>query len=61
LFCGGPGPTPRSHSDFPTIIRSIRSRLLTLPPETIVHTGHGESTTIGDEAPHLEEWLARGH
>jgi glyoxylase-like metal-dependent hydrolase (beta-lactamase superfamily II) len=61
LFCGGPGATGRSHSDFPTIIRSIRSRLLTLPPETIVHTGHGESTTIGDEAPHLEEWLARGH
>ena len=25
------------------------SQLLTLPPETIVHTGHGESTTIGAE------------
>jgi glyoxylase-like metal-dependent hydrolase (beta-lactamase superfamily II) len=61
LFCGGPGATGRSLSDFPTIIRSIRERLLVLPPETIVHTGHGESTTIGDEAPHLEEWLARGH
>jgi len=61
LFCGGPGATRRSHSDFPTIIRSIRERLLTLPPQTIVHTGHGESTTIGDEAPHLEEWIARGH
>jgi hypothetical protein len=34
--------------------------LLTLPPETIVHTGHGESTTIGREAPDLEEWLRRG-
>ena len=43
-----------------TIIRSIRSQLLTLPPETVVHTGHGDSTTIGDEAPHLEEWLRRG-
>jgi glyoxylase-like metal-dependent hydrolase (beta-lactamase superfamily II) len=61
LFCGGPGATGRSYSDFPTIIDSIRSRLLNLPPETIVHTGHGESTTIGAEAPHLEEWLARGH
>jgi glyoxylase-like metal-dependent hydrolase (beta-lactamase superfamily II) len=60
LFCGGPGATGRSYSDFDTIIRSIRARLLTLAPETIVHTGHGESTTIGDEAPHLEEWLARG-
>jgi glyoxylase-like metal-dependent hydrolase (beta-lactamase superfamily II) len=61
LFCGGPGATGRSHSDFPTIVRSIRERLLTLPPQTIVHTGHGESTTVGDEAPHLEEWIARGH
>jgi glyoxylase-like metal-dependent hydrolase (beta-lactamase superfamily II) len=61
LFCGGPGATGRSFSDFPTIIRSIRERLLRLPPQTVVHTGHGESTTIGDEAPHLEEWLARGH
>jgi glyoxylase-like metal-dependent hydrolase (beta-lactamase superfamily II) len=61
LFCGGPGATGRSHSDFPTIIRSIRERLLHLPPQTIVHTGHGDSTTIGDEAPHLEDWIARGH
>ncbi len=61
LFCGGPGATGRSHSDFPTIIRSIRERLLALPPQTIVHTGHGESTTIGTEAPHLEDWIARGH
>jgi glyoxylase-like metal-dependent hydrolase (beta-lactamase superfamily II) len=61
LFCGGPGATGRSFSDFPTIIRSLRARLLDLPPETIVHTGHGESTTIGAEAPHLEEWLQRGH
>jgi glyoxylase-like metal-dependent hydrolase (beta-lactamase superfamily II) len=61
LFCGGPGATGRSYSDFPTIIESIRSQLLTLPPETVVHTGHGESTTIGAEAPGLEEWLRRGH
>jgi glyoxylase-like metal-dependent hydrolase (beta-lactamase superfamily II) len=45
----------------PTIIRSIRDRLLTLPPTTTVHTGHGPTTTIGAEAPHLEEWIARGH
>ena len=61
LFKGGPGATGRSFSDFPTIIDSIRTKLLTLPPETVVHTGHGESTTIGEEAPHLEEWIARGH
>jgi glyoxylase-like metal-dependent hydrolase (beta-lactamase superfamily II) len=61
LFCGGPGATGRSHSDFPTIIESIRTRLLTLPPETVVHTGHGDTTTIGAEAPALEEWIRRGH
>jgi glyoxylase-like metal-dependent hydrolase (beta-lactamase superfamily II) len=61
LFKGGPGATGRSFSDFPTIIDSIRSRLLPLPPATVVHTGHGDSTTIGAEAPHLEEWIARGH
>ncbi|GIH21999.1 hydrolase [Acrocarpospora phusangensis] len=61
LFQGGPGATGRSHSSFETIIESIEDRLLTLPPETVVHTGHGDSTTIGAEAPHLAEWLARGH
>ena len=61
LFRGGPGATGRSGSDFPTIIESIRSRLLTLPGDTVVHTGHGDTTTIGDEAPHLDEWIARGH
>ena len=61
LFSGGPGATGRSYSDFPTIIKSIREQLLTLPSETRVLTGHGDSTTIGAEAPHLEEWIARGH
>ncbi|WP_026421845.1 MBL fold metallo-hydrolase [Actinokineospora inagensis] len=61
LFAGGPGATGRSFSDFPTIIDSISERLLTLPASTKVHTGHGDSTTIGAEAPHLDEWLARGH
>ena len=52
LFKGGPGATgPKfTYSDEPTILRSIRGFLLTLPGETIVHTGHGESTTI--EAEH---------
>ena len=61
LFQGGPGATGRSFSDFPTIIDSIRRRLLPLPRETIVHTGHGDSTTIGAETPHLDEWVRRGH
>ncbi|WP_277830747.1 MBL fold metallo-hydrolase [Speluncibacter jeojiensis] len=61
LFAGGPGATGRSYSDFPTIIASIRDRLLTLPAETVVLTGHGDSTETGAEAPHLQEWIDRGH
>lgn len=60
LFAGGPGATGRSYSDFPTIITSIRGRLLGLPEGTVVHTGHGETTTVGAEAPHLQEWIDRG-
>ena len=53
LFSGGPGATGRSYSDKPTILDSIRTRLMTLPPETVVHTGHGEDTTIGAEASNV--------
>jgi len=61
LFAGGPGATGRSFSHFPTIIDSIRTKLLTLPADTMVRTGHGDSTTIGAEAPQLQEWIDRGH
>jgi glyoxylase-like metal-dependent hydrolase (beta-lactamase superfamily II) len=50
LFHGGPGATGRSYSNHDTIIRSIAGRLLDLPPETVVHTGHGEDTTIAAES-----------
>lgn len=61
LFCGGPGATGRSFSDFPTILSSISGRLGTLPAETVVYTGHGDSTHIGDELVHYDDWVARGH
>lgn len=61
LFAGGPGATGRSFSDFDVIVESIRGRLLTLPEHTIVHPGHGPSTTVGEVSPHLSEWIARGH
>ncbi|MBC8093723.1 MAG: MBL fold metallo-hydrolase, partial [Pseudonocardia sp.] len=60
LFQGGPGATGRSYSSFDTIITSIRDTLLTLPGATTVRTGHGDSTSIGAELPHLEEWIAKG-
>jgi glyoxylase-like metal-dependent hydrolase (beta-lactamase superfamily II) len=49
LFHGGPGATGRSFSDRPTLEASIRAKLFALPDETVVHTGHGEDTTIGAE------------
>ncbi len=49
LFHGGPGATGRSFSDKPTILTSIRSKLLTLHGDTVVHTGHGDDTTIAAE------------
>ena len=52
--------TGRSFSSFEVIVKSIRDRLLTLPGDTQVRTGHGDPTSIGNEAPHLEEWILRG-
>jgi glyoxylase-like metal-dependent hydrolase (beta-lactamase superfamily II) len=53
LFCGGPGATGRSFSDHPTILESIRTRLLTLPGDTVVRTGHGDDTTIAAETSNI--------
>lgn len=61
LFQGGPGATGRSFSSFETIIESITTRLFPLGDETVVHTGHGDSTTIRAERPHVDEWIKRGH
>ena len=49
LFQGGPGATGRSFSDKDLIVESIRARLFALPDDTVVHTGHGDDTTIGAE------------
>ena len=49
LFSGGPGATGRSFSDRAQLVSSIETTLLPLPPETVVHTGHGEDTTLGAE------------
>jgi len=61
LFPGGPGNTSLEGGDFPTIIRSIEHRLFSrFDASTIVLPGHGASTTIGSESPHLQEWIDRG-
>ena len=61
LFPGGPGNTTFEGGDFATIIRSIEDRIFaTIPADTIVMPGHGDDTTIGNESPHLQEWIDRG-
>lgn len=58
LFNGGPGATGRSFSDRSVILRSIVDRLLPLPAATVVHTGHGDDTTIGAEAEGIRKAAA---
>ena len=60
LFPGGPGATQFEGGNFDKIIESIDRRLFILDKETVVLPGHGENTTIGDERPHLDEWVDRG-
>ena len=61
LFPGGPGNTSFEDADFGTIITSIEGRLFgAFAPDTLVLPGHGASTTIGAESPHLSEWVERG-
>ncbi len=60
LFPGGVGNTKNDTGHFYTLIRSVKHRLFALPNDTAVYPGHGDSTTIGAEKPHLDEWMARG-
>jgi glyoxylase-like metal-dependent hydrolase (beta-lactamase superfamily II) len=61
LFPGGPGATSFPGGDFPRIIRSIEDRIFSvLPADTIVMPGHGLDTVLGEEEPHLQEWIDRG-
>ena len=49
LFEGSVGRTDLPGGNFDILEESIRTKLYTLPEDTIVHPGHGGSTTIGDE------------
>jgi glyoxylase-like metal-dependent hydrolase (beta-lactamase superfamily II) len=49
LFQGSIGRTDLPGGDFDTLMASIRDHLLTLPDETVVLSGHGPATTIGQE------------
>ncbi|MEA2476860.1 MAG: hypothetical protein QOC87_1059 [Actinomycetota bacterium] len=60
LFPGGPGNTWGDRGAFEQIIGSIESKLFVLDDATAVYPGHGDDTTIGNEKPHLQEWIDRG-
>jgi glyoxylase-like metal-dependent hydrolase (beta-lactamase superfamily II) len=60
LFPGGPGNTATPGASFDEIVASIDRRLFTLPPDHLVLPGHGLDTTVGEERPHLQEWVDRG-
>jgi hydroxyacylglutathione hydrolase len=49
LFAGSIGRTDLEGGDYETLLKSISTRLFTLPPETVVYPGHGPETTIGQE------------
>jgi glyoxylase-like metal-dependent hydrolase (beta-lactamase superfamily II) len=49
LFQGSIGRTDLPGGDHQTLLTSIRTKLFVLPDNTIVHSGHGPSTTIGSE------------
>lgn len=50
LFQGGIGRSDLPGGNEAQLFESIRTQLYTLPPETVVHCGHGPTTTIGREA-----------
>jgi len=50
LFQGSVGRTDFPFSNPDDLVKSIQTQLYTLAPQTVVHCGHGATTTIGEEA-----------
>lgn len=50
VFSGSIGRTDLPGGDTATLLQSIREQILTLPGDTILHTGHGPDTTVATEA-----------
>lgn len=64
LFAGSVGRVDLPGGRYETLMQSIDDKLLTLPDETVVHSGHGPDTTIGQERknnPFIIEWHGSQH
>lgn len=59
VFPGGVGKT-NSSEDFAQLLDDVESRIFSLPGETVIHPGHGDSTTVAEEKPKVDEWRQRG-
>lgn len=61
LFPGGVGNTWKDPERFESLINDVSERIFEkFPDEAHVLPGHGGSTTVGNERPHLDEWRQRG-
>lgn len=59
LFPGGVGKT-RSPEEFASLLADVTERIFSVFDDAHVHPGHGDSSTLGAERPHLDAWRARG-
>lgn len=59
VFPGGVGKT-NNPEQFQQLLGDVRDRIFTLPEETRIHPGHGDSTSVGEEKGKVDEWAARG-
>jgi len=52
IFAGSIGRTDFPDGDFDTLAAGIRTKLYTLPDDTVLYSGHGPPTTVGEEKQH---------
>ena len=60
LFPGGPGKTT-TVKDFTSLMDDLEAKIFgRFGDDTVIHPGHGDDSTLGEERPHIPEWRARG-
>lgn len=59
IFAGSIGRTDLSGASLKILQNSLREKILILPRDTIIHSGHGPSTTLEDEWDSLQYWLSQ--